>query len=167
MMSLGRELILAPHETVQFAILTLTADTRSLLEEYVRRYRNWSTIERTFTRARNVAEQEMRDLDLTSSQIEQMQKLLSLLIYPHGALRTEPSILSANQKGQPGLWAFGISGDDPILLVRVKDESQGELLQQVLQCHLYWRRRGIKVDMVILNRQESNYGQEMQGYIHR
>jgi cyclic beta-1,2-glucan synthetase len=166
-MSLSREVVLAPHETVQFAILTLAAESRPALAALAQRYGNWSTIERTFMRARNAAEQEMRDLDLNSGQIGQIQKLLSLLIYPHSALRSDPAILAANRKGQSGLWAYGISGDDPILLVRVREESQGELLQQVLQAHLYWRRRGIKVDVVILNRQESNYGQMMQGYIHR
>ena len=62
----------------------------------IRRYRNWSVIERTFTRARNAAEQELRELDLSSPQIAQFQRLLSLLRYPHQALRTEPATLAAS-----------------------------------------------------------------------
>jgi cyclic beta-1,2-glucan synthetase len=52
-------------------------------------------------------------------------------------------------------------------LLRLQDEEQGELLQDLLRAHHYWRRRGLKIDLVILNQQETHYGQAMQGYIHR
>ncbi len=65
------------------------------------------------------------------------------------------------------MWAFGISGDYPILLLRLRDEADGELLQELLQAHSYWRRRDLKIDLVIMNQQESNYGQPVQGFINR
>lgn len=166
-MALGQEVALAPHSTAQFALLTIAAESHTALLEQIRRYQVMGAITRTFTRARAMAEDEMRSLSLTSAQIERIQYLLSLLIYPHGALRAEAAILAANRRGQSGLWAFGISGDYPILLLRLQSEEQGELLQELLRAHHYWRRRGLKIDLVILNRQETHYGQAMQGYIHR
>lgn len=166
-MALGQEVELAPHSTVQLALLTITAENRQTLVAQVERYHNWSTIERAFLRARNVAEQEMRQLGITTRQLEHMQQLLSLLFYPHQALRSEPATLAANQKNQSGLWAFGISGDYPILLVEVDNEEQGEVVLEVLQAHHYWRRRGLQIDLVILNQEETNYGQALHGYIHR
>ena len=65
------------------------------------------------------------------------------------------------------MWAFGISGDYPILLARIRDEAEGELLQDLLQAHIYWRRRGLVVDLVILNQQATNYGQPVQNFIQR
>jgi cyclic beta-1,2-glucan synthetase len=166
-MVLGQELVLPPHGSAQVAVLTLAAASRQALVEQARRYRNWSTIERTFSRARNSAEQEMRQLDLTSAHLEQYQQLFSLLCYPHPALRSDPATLAANRLGQSGLWAYGISGDYPILLLRLKEETHSDLLQELLRAHLYWRRRGLQIDLVLLNQQETNYGQPLQGFIHR
>ncbi|MCJ7558543.1 MAG: hypothetical protein MUP90_16740, partial [Gammaproteobacteria bacterium] len=68
---------------------------------------------------------------------------------------------------QPGLWPFSISGDYPILLARLKSENGFSLLNELLQAHTYWRRRGLMIDLVILNRQETSYEQDFGGQIHR
>jgi cyclic beta-1,2-glucan synthetase len=166
-MALGQELELPPHGAAQLALLTFTAPSRQALTTLMGRYGQWSTIERTFVRARHVAEQEMREFDLLSPQIERFQQLLSCLLYPHGARRAAVTVLAANEKNQSGLWAYGISGDYPILLVRLAGEDHGDLLQELLQAHSYWRRRGLLVDLVILNSEETHYGQALQGFIHR
>ena len=54
--------------------------------------------------------------------------MLSLLTFPHPARRSDAATLAANDKGQSGLWAYGISGDYPILLLRMADEAHGDLL---------------------------------------
>ncbi|MCJ7551195.1 MAG: hypothetical protein MUQ30_16085, partial [Anaerolineae bacterium] len=41
------------------------------------------------------------------------------------------------------------------------------LVQQMLQAHTYWRNRGIKIDLVILNLQGTTYGQELRGQLQR
>ena len=80
---------------------------------------SWRVIVRAFDQARARAELELRQLDLTTTDLERIQTLLSALLYPHAALRADRATLAANRKGQAGLWAFGISGDYPILLVRM------------------------------------------------
>ncbi|MCB0106109.1 MAG: hypothetical protein KDE53_09370, partial [Caldilineaceae bacterium] len=166
-MALGQELVMDPHATVRIALVTATADEREALLEMAGRYLRWGTLDRVFQEARNVATEELRELGLTGSRLETTQKLLSLLLYPHPVRRAGPDILTANRKGQSGLWAYGISGDYPILLVRIHQEEDGELLQEVLRAHRYWRRRGLQIDVVILNRQSTNYGQPVQGFVQR
>ena len=57
----------------------------------------------------------------------------------------------ATTLGQAGLWPHGISGDLPILLVRVVEEDDLPLVRQVLQAQEYWRLKGLSADVVILN----------------
>lgn len=166
-MSLGQEIELPAHTTVQLATITLAAPTRQAALDLAQRYRFWPNLERVFTRAQTVANEEMRLLEMTTLMLEQTQQLLSLLLYPHGARRGDPITLDSDSKGQVGLWPFGISGDYPILLLRIHDEMEAELLNELLCAHTYWRRRGLKIDLVIFNRQTTNYGQPMQDYIHR
>src|SRR5450756_72313 len=109
----------------------------------------------------------MRQLDLTTTDLERIQQLLSVLLYPHAALRAEPATLAANRKGQPGLWPFSISGDHPILLVRMGKSEDLALVQQALQAHTYWRNRHIQIDLVILNQQGTTYGQELREQLQR
>lgn len=166
-MALGQEITLEPHTTTQVAFLTATADTREETLTLIERYRGWGALDRAFQSARNLTHAELRSLGLTESRLEAVQQLLSLLLYPHAARRAAPEVLAANLKGQSGLWAYGISGDYPLLLVRIHDEKEGSLLQGVLQAHRYWRRRGLQIDVVILNRQGTNYGQPVQSFVQR
>ncbi|MEZ4682672.1 MAG: glucoamylase family protein [Caldilineaceae bacterium] len=165
--ALGQEIALAPHATVRMALLTISAETREDLLALTTRFQSWGTLDHAFQGARSVANDELRELGIVESRLETVQTLLSLLLYPHPVRRAGPDLLAANQKGQSGLWAYGISGDYPILLVRIREEEEGELLQEVLRAHRYWRRRGLQIDVVILNYQHSNYGQLVQGLVQR
>ncbi len=166
-MSLGQDIQLQPRTSVELAFLTFTASSRADLLALGEQYRRWVVINRAFTAARSQAEQELRQLELPITDLEQIQQMLSLLLYPHPARRAAAATLAANQQGQSGLWAFGLSGDYPILLLHLSDENNPTLLRTVLQAHRYWRRRGLKIDLIILNQQDSNYSQALQGYIHR
>ncbi len=165
--ALGAELVIAPYSTVELALITVVGDSRQEIETLLARYRSASTIHRSEELARTRTEHELQRLDLGSPALEQGQKLLSLLLYPHPARRVEHEELARNQKGQAGLWAYGISGDYPILLLSLHDESESAMLQELLRLHGYWYKRGLKIDLVILNDQESNYGQLLQNFIFR
>ncbi|BCX02272.1 MAG: hypothetical protein KatS3mg053_0210 [Candidatus Roseilinea sp.] len=165
--SLTQEVVLKPRETVQLAFLTLVAPSRVEALSLVRRYRNWRQIERTFDHARARAELELHRLGIGTPQIERFQRLLSCLLYPNNALRTEPSFIAANRRGQSSLWPFGISGDYPILLVRLHDPEALSLAQEALQAHRYWRNRGLKIDLVFLILQPGDYSQELRGQLQR
>ena len=166
-MSLGQVIELEPHASIELALVTGVARSRREVLELMRGYRSWSNIERAFGQARAAVERTLRVLDLESPDLEQAQRLLSLLLYPHHAFRAESGVLATNERGQSGLWGFGISGDYPILLIEVEEESEAMMLQEVLRAHAYWRSLGLEIDLVILNRKESTYGQELQGAIHR
>ena len=165
--ALQAEVNLPAFETAQVAFITIAANSRKEALDVARRYRRWSHIRRVIEDARIHSERELSQLDLNSQKVEQIQKLLSPLLYPSPALRAEPAILARNTLGQPGLWSFAISGDYPILLVRLKSEENLGLLNQVLLAHTYWRKRGLMIDLVIFNERETSYEQDFQSKIGR
>ncbi|MFN2270731.1 MAG: GH36-type glycosyl hydrolase domain-containing protein [Anaerolineae bacterium] len=166
-MALGQNVELRPHARAELAYITLAGGSLQEVKELALRYRAWPRITRAFSLAHTSSELELHRLNLSTLQLEHIQRLLSVLLYPHAALRAAPATLAANSKGQPGLWPHAISGDYPILLVRVGEQEGIELLREVLQAHIYWRNRGLQIDLVILNERESGYDQELQGQIHR
>ena len=73
------------------------------------------------------------------------------MLYADCSLRAPSDLLSGNRLGPPVLWSCGISGDLPIVLVRIDDESGLGLVEQLLRAHEYWRCKRLAVDLVILN----------------
>ena len=166
-MALGQEIELAPYGTAQIAYVTLAAESRKSALALARRYKSWPRIDRAFDQARSQSGRELRQLDLTAPDVEHIHQLLSVLLYPHAALRAAPETLAANSKGQSGLWPYAISGDYPILLVRISGQEEMALVRQVLRAHDYWRDRQIKIDLVILNQKDVGYAQELHDQLHQ
>ena len=166
-MAIGQEVVLDPHATGQVAYVTLAAGSRQQALALARRYQTWPRIERAFDQARSRSELELRQLYLTSPEVERIQQLLSALLYPHATLRADLTTLAANTKGQPGLWPYAISGDYPILVVRIGSQEGMRLVHELLQAHAYWRNRQNKIDLVILNLRGVGYEQELHGQLYR
>ena len=166
-MSLQREVDLQAGETRHLAFLTVAAASRAEVLALVGRYQTWAAVEHAIGQARSRSELELRQSGLSTVELERFQTLLSALLYPYHGLRAEPQILAANTRGQPGLWAYGISGDYPILLVRIAEEAGLAVVQELLQAHAYWRKRGLKIDLVILNTRMAGYNQELRDQIQR
>jgi cyclic beta-1,2-glucan synthetase len=166
-MSLGKVIQLEPESSVQLAYLTAAAPTRQQALALVRKYQNWATIQRAFDRTLGASELEIRRMELDQVTLQNIQKLVSVMLYPQPTLRASSTTLSANQKGQPSLWPYGISGDFPILLASIQSEEEIPLIAELLSVHAYWRSRNLKIDLVILNEKESGYSQEIQGQLNR
>lgn len=166
-MVLSQHIDMEPHSTAHLAYVTMAAESRQEVLDLAHRYQAWPRITRTFEQAQSYSERELNELGLTPTKIEVYQTLLSVLLYPHKALRAGPVTLAANSKGQSGLWPYTISGDYPILLARVGVQEEVALVRELLQAHAYWRYLNIKVDLVIFNQRETGYEQELQGQLHR
>jgi cyclic beta-1,2-glucan synthetase len=60
------------------------------------------------------------------------------------------------------LWAHGISGDLPIVLVQIDEPEDVGIVRQLLRGHEYWRMKQLAVDLVILNERAASYVQDLQ-----
>src|SRR6185369_4232385 len=165
--ALQAEIAMSHYETVQVAFVTLAAGSRKEALQLVYRYRRWSQVNRALADMRARVEEEVVQLNITSKEIERFEKLLSPLIYSSPALRAEPAVLASNTLGQPGLWTFAISGDYPILLLRMKDDDDVNLLKEVMQAYTYWYKRGLLIDVVVLNQRSTGYDEDLHGKIYR
>ncbi len=81
------------------------------------------------------------------------------MLYASATLRAPASTIARNRRGQSGLWAYGISGDLPIVLVRIADLAHLDLVRQVVKAHAYWRLQGLAADLIVWNEDPSGYRQ--------
>ena len=165
-LSLAQEIDLKPHAKTRVSFLTLAAGSRAEALEKLSHYQSGQAIYHAFNNARAHSERELLDQGLDAPSVENIQRLLSALLYPSGTLRAAPHVLAQNEKGQSGLWAFGISGDHPVLLVRVYG-GESPLLVEALQAFTYWRSHTITINLVVLNEQETGYALDLHNAIQR
>jgi cyclic beta-1,2-glucan synthetase len=104
---------------------------------------------------------ELRHLGIGPDEAQLFLRLASHVLHTDVRLRADGDLLSRNTLGQPGLWPHGISGDLPILLVRVMEEDDLPLVRQVLKAQEYWRLKGLAADVVILNVHPAGYRDQM------
>ena len=159
--SIGQVVYLPPHGTLHLAFLTAAAQTAESCQSIIDRYSSFDAIQAALEQARVLAEVELNELEISNAQLKDFQILLSLLVFPSHALRASPERLSNNQKGQPGLWPFAISGDYPVILVEIESEQELTLARELLQAHTYWRRRRLMIDLVFLDKLGTSYNQEL------
>ena len=122
---------------------------------------------RAFEMAWTRAQLEFRFLRIGPGAAHRFQELASQLIYPNPRLRPPADRLMRNRLGQEGLWAYGISGDLPMLVVTLSDARNLPLVREVLLAHAYWRLRGFRADLIILNQEGASYDAPLRAEILR
>ena len=65
----------------------------------------------------------VQQIDATEADAQLFGRLAGALIYADSARRAASAVLLNNRRGQSGLWSHGISGDSPIILLRISEPS--------------------------------------------
>ncbi len=163
--SLRRAVSLPPNGTVVLDLLTGMAESREIALAQMEKYQSPRMTERAFDLAWTHSQVTLRQLGVTEREAQLYGRLAGALIYADPARRAGPGILGGNRRGQSGLWSYGISGDAPIVLLRVSSTERIEMVRQLVQAHAYWRIKGLTVDLVILGDDLSVYRQSLHDQI--
>ena len=154
-----------PGEKARVNFITGMAETRAVAMELIDKYHDVRMADRVCNLAWTHNQMIMQQLNITEVDIQRYLRLASAIIYPSSTWRASPSVLLSNHSGKSGLWAYGISGDLPIVLLKIGDRSYIDLAHQLLRAHAYWRMMGLAVDLVIWNEDRSGYQQQLQDEI--
>jgi len=165
MVAIRQSIVIQPDTSANWHIISGMAETRTAALALIDKYRGPSFAARAFEMAWSHSQLVLRQLQVTEAEAQIYAQLASSVIHVNPLHRAGADILTRNRLGQSGLWAFGISGDLPILLMRIADVHRIDLVKQVLQAHAYWREKGLEVDLVILNEDFSGYRQVLQDRI--
>ncbi len=159
--SLRQRIRLVPGGFVRISFATGMASSRETAVALAQKYHDPSATARTFALAYAHAQSTLRHLGISNEEAQLFERLASRVLNADESLRASADLLARNQLGQEGLWPHSISGDLPILLVRVVEENDLPLVRQVLQAQEYWRLKGLSADVVILNEHPVSYLDEM------
>ena len=130
--------------------------------DLVDKHRDATAFERAATLAWTQAQVQLHHLGIDPGEAGLFQRLAGHLLHAGPTLRPSSDTILRGAGGQPGLWPMGISGDLPIVLLRIADIENLDIARQLLQAHEYWRMKQLAVDLVILNERASSYVQDLQ-----
>lgn len=109
---------------------------------------------------------ELKYLEITRTQLNAFQDLISPVFYSAAAYRGSHENIRRNFLNQSFLWKFGISGDNPILLFMVRSIEEERMVKDVLKAYEYLKLNRIMVDLVILIDSKHGYLQEVDELIN-
>jgi len=162
-MSLRRTVHIAPGSTARLAFTTIAAPTRQEVLDIADKYRDARAFQRTLALAWTQAQVELHHLGIGTEEAQLFQRLANAVIYSDASLRPTSDVLSRSSVDLPTLWAQGISGDLPIILARIDNEQDVDMIRQLLRAHEYWRLKHLSADVVIINEKPPSYLQDLQG----
>ncbi len=157
--------ILNPGETITIGFITGMAETREEALALIEKYRDRRLADRVFDLAQIHGKVALQQLNVIEADAQLYSSLASSILYANPNHRVNNTVMMKNKRGQSGLWAYGISGDLPIVLLRIGDQSKIELASKLLQAHAYWRLKGLQTDLVIWNEDWSGYRQVLNDMI--
>ena len=151
-----------PARPCRIAFWTGVAASREAALDLLDKHHEANSFVRAATLAWTQAQVQLRHLGIDSAEAVLFQRLAGHLLYADGSMRP-PSHAIRDGSGPPmGLWSQRISGDVPIVLLRIDAVEDIAVVRQLLQAHEYWQMKGLAADLVILNERAASYVQDLQ-----
>jgi cyclic beta-1,2-glucan synthetase len=160
--ALRRRIRIAPGGMARVDFWTMVASSREDVLDLIDKHHDAGAFERAAALAWTQAQVQLHHLDIDRSAAEQYQRLAGHIIHATPMLRPSSEAIGSGSGAQPDLWSLGISGDLPIMLVRISDIDQLDLAREALQAVEYWRMKRLALDLVILNERAPSYVQDLQ-----
>ncbi|MFA7523148.1 MAG: glucoamylase family protein [Halothiobacillaceae bacterium] len=164
-MALRAQVVLAPGAQARIDFVTVAAGSRETALGIAARFATGPALDWATEDARRSAALEAQRLGLDSHTLAEAQALCRDLVFP----RIPPVMLTTSDTAlpaQPHLWSMGLSGDLPIILVRVVDKAHVPLLPSIIRAHQWWLRRGLHVDLVFLQEGVSGYQEPIRDLLY-
>jgi cyclic beta-1,2-glucan synthetase len=159
--ALRERIRIAPGSSVRITLATGVAADRDAALSLTRKYRDGAAAARALSMAFTHVHTTLHHLGLGDDHAMWYDRLASRVFGPNMQC-ISPADLATNTLGQQNLWGLGISGDLPIVLLGVSAPASLSLARHLLNAREYWRVKGLRADVVILNEHPADYLDEMQ-----
>ena len=155
--AMRRTINILPSQKVTLNLIIAVSEEKEKVIKLIKENMNNEKITRNMNLAKAKVEAESLYLGVKATDIEKYQNMLKYLIYqnPLKLLMYKGKIPEEAKASE--LWKFGISGDLPILAIKIRDVSDISVVKDALKAYEYYKVKNIKIDLVILNEEKKTY----------
>ncbi len=165
-MSLRVTVSVKEGETVNISFITGVCDSKEEAIRIGQELGKTYHIDDIFEKFKLQKEIELKYLEITRAQINAFQDLISPIFYPTRHYRGSYENIRRNHKNQSFLWRFGVSGDNPIILLNVNSIDEAGIIRDVLKAYEYLKMNRVVVDLIILSQAQHGYVQELDDLVN-
>ncbi|MEO8858219.1 MAG: hypothetical protein ABI343_14655 [Burkholderiaceae bacterium] len=141
---------LAPGETLTIDWLTGVATSRADCLALADRYRTPDVAQHILAQAASYRRSTLRRIHADAAQGRVFERLAGAIVHAGATLRGDAEVIGKNERGQSGLWGFAISGDWPVVLLRLQGVRHLALARKLVRAQAFWSAHGIRTEMMIL-----------------
>jgi cyclic beta-1,2-glucan synthetase len=160
--ALRRRVRIQPGATARLSFWTGVAPSRPAVLDLFDKHQDANAYGRAATLSWTQAQVQLRHLGIAAEEATLFQRIAGHVLYADASMRPSSEIIARGNVSRSALWAQGISGDLPIVLLRISDIEDIAIARHLLQAHEYWRLKQLAVDFVILNERATSYIQDLQ-----
>lgn len=161
-LSLRAKIKIPPGGSARVIFSLMAAESRERVVAIAEKYRDPAVFDRVSTLAWTQAQIQLHHLGIDNDEALLFQRLANRALYFDPSMRPSSDLLKNNSLSISALWRFGVSGDRPIVLLRIDEEDDREIVRQLLKACGYWRIKRLAIDLIVLNERANSYTQDLQ-----
>ncbi len=162
---LRRTLLVPAGKKARLIFWTIAAPTRTEIDAAVGYFAHEENFEHEAMQAWTRSQIQLRHIDSDLAEGALFKRLASYMTWPDQKLK--PSGNPGAAAPQSTLWPMGISGDHPIMVLRIDDTDDIAIARTMLRAQSYFHSRGLVTDLAFINEHASSYVQDLQEGIER
>ncbi len=131
----------------------------------IEEYMNIENLDRVYELSKSQNEAQIRYMEIKEKNISTYQNIIEMLLYP-----AQKQLDIEDNLEDKKLWKYGISGDFPILAVKIKERNDYYIIKDILKAYEYMQNKKVKLELVILASIENSnlyIDQKMSRYINQ
>lgn len=156
--AINKKIGLGYNEEIIFDFIITINENKDELIKQLDNYNNEEKRNSEFKLFKSKAEEELKYLQLNGDKVEVYQKLLGHILLDDIPKRKDLLKRIYNKEYLINdLWKFGISGDNKILAVKIKNIDDIEVIEEILKALEFFMVKNINIDLCIINGEENSY----------
>ena len=156
--AIKRTIKVPPKEKAVVDFILSVEEEKQKVIENIKQYQSSENVKKEFELSKARQEAESRYLSMKGTDIAIYQKILSyILFYNPVKSQAIKQVKKHTNYKQSELWKYGISGDLPIILVKLRNVNDSYVLQEVLKAYEFFRVKNIETEIVIIDEEKHSY----------
>ncbi len=162
--AIRKSIKLKPNEKAVINLVICVSEEKNYIIEKIDKYSNFENVKRNFELSKVRVQEELRYLHLCGKEIELYQRILPYLLFKNPFKKIVETIYDIDKDMEKkeiykieNLWKFGISGDIPILMIKIKNINDIKIVEEIIKAYEFYKTKNIDIDLVILNEENESY----------
>lgn len=143
-------------ESASVSFINGLAENYDNAQYLVAKYKNISFSD-TVEEAYRISKNESGRFELKEGEEKTFLNALTHIIYGGNATGERERCILENTLSYKEIWKNGISGDLPVITLKISAEEDIPVLEEMIRAHAYWRHKDIYTDLVIICNEPVGY----------